>query len=150
MNYRWKWDAENNIITKFGHRKGSVCVCCIEWQKAPDHVNWDKIYVGSQGNWDLGGRKKLIRNLYMDQGFKLRLDQGREKKCEDWKRSWKWMPFFFHSIQILKPTTYQGNSWRIWRIENWRLNNSYSKICKVPCARGCATKDVTRRVWQNK
>jgi len=30
--------------------------------------------------------RKFISELYMDQSIKVRLDQGGDKKCEDWKR----------------------------------------------------------------
>jgi hypothetical protein len=57
-----------------------LCACCLDWQKAFDHVNWTKlmqILKGTGINWR---ERRLISKLYMDLSVKLKLDQG-ETRC---------------------------------------------------------------------
>jgi hypothetical protein len=64
----------------------SNCVCLIDWQKAFEHVNWSTIMQIPEVtgiDWREG---KLISKLYVDQSIKISLDQGGDKKCEEWKR----------------------------------------------------------------
>jgi hypothetical protein len=42
----------------------------------------EKINAGSQGNWDRLARKKLIRNLFLELGFKLKLDQRKRRSVK--------------------------------------------------------------------
>jgi hypothetical protein len=53
---------------------------------------------------------RFISRLYMDQSIKIRLDQGGDKKCEDWKRRQKMMLFVTPYIQLLKLLSYRGCS----------------------------------------
>jgi len=50
---------------------GDICPCKVE-----------KINAGSQGNWDRLARKKLIRNLFLELGFKLKLDQRKRRSVK--------------------------------------------------------------------
>ena len=56
--------------------KEEMCLCFIDWQKAFDRVDWIKLlemlkHIGV--NWR---ERRLIRNLYMGQRVKLRVNQG--------------------------------------------------------------------------
>ena len=56
--------------------KEEMCICFIDWQKAINRVDWTKLlemlrYIGA--DWR---KLRLIRNLYMGQRVKLRLNQG--------------------------------------------------------------------------
>jgi len=61
-------------------------VCFKDCQKAFERVNWNKLMqipeVTSM-DWREG---RFISKPYMDQSIKIRLDQGGDKTCEDWKR----------------------------------------------------------------
>ena len=53
-----------------------MCLCFIDWQKAFDRVDWTKLLEILRNigvNWR---EHRLIRNLYMGQRLKLRLNQG--------------------------------------------------------------------------
>ena len=56
--------------------KEEMCLCFIDWQKAFDRVDWSKLLEMLRNigvNWR---ERRLIRNLYMGQRVKLRLNQG--------------------------------------------------------------------------
>ena len=56
--------------------KEEMCLCFIDWQKAYDRVDWTKLLEILRNigvNWR---ERRLIRNLYMGQRVKLRLNQG--------------------------------------------------------------------------
>jgi Reverse transcriptase (RNA-dependent DNA polymerase). len=56
--------------------KEEICLCFIDWQKAFDRVDWTKlleILRNIRVNWR---ERRLIRNLYMGQRVKLRINQG--------------------------------------------------------------------------
>jgi len=61
-------------------------VCFIDWQKAFERVKWNKIMQILEITGIDWRERKFISELYMDQSIKVRLDQGGDKKCEDWKR----------------------------------------------------------------
>ena len=53
-----------------------LCVCFIYWQNAFDRVNWTKLMQILKGN-DIDWRgRRLISNLYMAQGVRVRLKRG--------------------------------------------------------------------------
>ena len=52
-----------------------MCLCFIDWQKAFGRVDWTKLLEMLRNigvNWR---ERRLIRNLYMEQRVKLRLNQ---------------------------------------------------------------------------
>jgi hypothetical protein len=55
---------------------GEVCVCCIDWQQAIDRVNWTKLMQILKGTGIDWRERRLISNLYMTQGVKVRLNRG--------------------------------------------------------------------------
>ena len=61
-------------------------MCFIDWQKAFERVKWNKIMQILEITGIDWRERKFISELYMDQSIKVRLDQGGDKKCEDWKR----------------------------------------------------------------
>jgi hypothetical protein len=64
-----------------------LCVCFVEWQKVPDHVNWEKLM---QILKEIGidrQERRLISKLYLDQRVKVQLDRVETRKCEDWNRT---------------------------------------------------------------
>jgi Reverse transcriptase (RNA-dependent DNA polymerase). len=72
-------NAENNIRTNFGNRK-ELCACFIDWQKAFDHANWNKLTQMLKGTCINWGERSLISKLDMDQSAKLRLDQAETRR----------------------------------------------------------------------
>ena len=61
-------------------------MCFIDWQNAFERVKWNKIMQILEITGIDWRERKFISELYMDQSIKVRLDQGGDKKCEDWKR----------------------------------------------------------------
>ena len=62
--------------------KEEMCVCFINWQKAFDRVDWTKLLKMLRNigvNWR---ERPLIRNLYMGQRVKLRINQGEADSVE--------------------------------------------------------------------
>ena len=56
--------------------KEEMCLCFIDWRKAFDRINWTKLLAMLRNigvNWR---ERRLIRNLYMGQRVKLRLNPG--------------------------------------------------------------------------
>ena len=53
-----------------------MCLCFIDWQKAFDRVDWTKLLEILRNIGVNGRERRLIRNLYMGQRVKLRLNQG--------------------------------------------------------------------------
>jgi len=51
-----------------------LCVCFIDWQKTFDRVNWTKLTQVLEGTGIDWSERKLIRNLYMAQSVKVRLN----------------------------------------------------------------------------
>jgi Reverse transcriptase (RNA-dependent DNA polymerase). len=65
-----------NISERVFDVKEEMCLCFIDWQKAFDCVHWTKLLEMLRNigvNWR---ERRLIRNLYMEQRVKLRLNQG--------------------------------------------------------------------------
>ena len=75
MNWGCKWNAENNIRTNLGGRRGTV-FCFIDWQKVFDRVNWTKLMQILKGTVIDWRERRLISNLYMAQNVKIRLNRG--------------------------------------------------------------------------
>ena len=60
----------------------AVCICFIDWQKAFDRVNWEKLIsiLNEIGiNWR---DRRLITNLYLGQRVKVRLHHGETNSVE--------------------------------------------------------------------
>jgi len=55
--------------------------------EAFDRVNCTKLMQNIKVNIIEWRERRLNRKLYMDQSVNLKLDQGDDKKGEDWKRS---------------------------------------------------------------
>jgi hypothetical protein len=65
----------------------SLSACFTDLHKAFDRVNWTKltqILKRTAIDWL---ERTLISKLYMEKSVKVRLDQGGDEKCADWKRS---------------------------------------------------------------
>ena len=58
-----------------------LCVCFTDWQKAFDRVNWTKLMQILKGN-GIDWRERLIRNLYMAQSVKVRLNRGETRSVK--------------------------------------------------------------------
>ena len=62
--------------------EAKLCVCFIDWQKAFDRVNWTKlmqILKVAGIDWH---ERRLISNLYMAQGVKVRLNRGEKRSVK--------------------------------------------------------------------
>jgi hypothetical protein len=66
---------------------GEICICSIDWQKGFDHVKWTKLMEILKKTGIDWRERRLIGKLYMHRSFKVWLDQGVTKECQDWKRS---------------------------------------------------------------
>jgi len=53
-----------------------LCVCFTDWQKAFDRFNWTKLIQILKGTCIDWRKRRLIRNLYMAQSVKVRLNRG--------------------------------------------------------------------------
>ena len=59
-----------------------LCVCFVDLQKAFDRVNWTKLmHILKRTGIDWGERR-LISNLYMAQGVKVRLKRGETRSVK--------------------------------------------------------------------
>lgn len=62
--------------------KEEVCACFIDWKKAFDRVNWEKLMMILKTIGIDWRDRRLIGNLYMQQKVKVRLDSGDTKSVE--------------------------------------------------------------------
>jgi len=53
------------------------------------------------------------------------------------------MLFVTNSVQLVQRMPYQGNSGRVWRLQNRRENHSHCEICRRPCVTGQGRKGAT-------
>jgi hypothetical protein len=63
-----------------------VCICFIDWQKAFDRVNWIKLMQILKGTGINRHGRRLIRNLYMAQSVKVRLNQRKTSSVKTGRR----------------------------------------------------------------
>jgi hypothetical protein len=59
-----------------------LSVCFIDWQKAFDRVNWTKLMQILRENGIDWRERRLISNLYMAQGVKVRLNRGETRSVK--------------------------------------------------------------------
>jgi hypothetical protein len=77
-----------------------LCVCFIDWKKAFDRVNWNKltqILKGTGIDW----RERLISNLYMAQSVKVRLNRGETRSVKIGRGGTR-MLFVTSSVQLVQ------------------------------------------------
>ena len=63
-----------------------LCVCFIDWQKAFDRVNWNKLMQILKRTGIDWRDRRLLANCTWIRGLKYDWTEG-DKKCADWKRS---------------------------------------------------------------
>ena len=59
-----------------------LSVCCIDWQKAFDRVNWTKLIQILKVTGNDWRERRLISNLYMAQSVKVRLNRGETRSVK--------------------------------------------------------------------
>ena len=59
-----------------------LSVCFIDWQKAFDRVNWTKLMQILKETCTEWRKRRLIRNLYMAQSVKVRLNRGETRSVK--------------------------------------------------------------------
>ena len=79
-----------------------VCACCTDWQKTLDRVTWTKLMQILKVTFINWRERKLTCKLYIDQRFRLKLEEGRtleEKSDRDvvchrlYSNLYKWREF---------------------------------------------------------
>ena len=75
------WDAENNIRTNLEIYE-ELNACFIDWQKAFDRVNWTKLMQILKETGIDWRERTLIRDLYMAQSVKVRLNGGKTRSVK--------------------------------------------------------------------
>jgi hypothetical protein len=106
-----------------------LCSCFIDWQKSFDHVKWMKLMqILKEAGIDWHERR-LVRKLYMDQIVIVQLDQE-ETKCVLTGRGIRQryclslILFNIHNKYFIREAE------RVWRLQNWKTNNSHCVICR--------------------
>jgi hypothetical protein len=56
-----------------------IYACFIDWQKAPDNVKWTKLRETLNKTGIEWHERRLISKLYMDQSFKIQLEETEEE-----------------------------------------------------------------------
>jgi hypothetical protein len=106
-----------------------LSVCFIDWQKAFDPVNWTKLMQILKESGIDWRERRLIRNLYMAQSVKVRLNREETRNMKT-GRGVRQGCCVTNSVQLIQRIPYQGSFGMVRRPQNKWINHSHCEICR--------------------